>query len=150
MLKLNETPVRTSRNFNINNIKIDDIEMPKGIKEFYNIDIIKESEDLTVNEDIQSLDLTYGLCDELDRMGNQDSNCKLKLEINDKNKKTNRIIFSFDEENKVLIENIEIVANENSKSNIIIDYESDENGEFFHNGILFYFIFNLNKIFNFK
>ena len=136
MLKLNETPVRTSRNFNINNIKIDDIELPKDIKEFYNIDIIKESEDLTVNEDIQSLDFTYGLCDELDRMGNQDSNCKLKLEINDKNKKTNRINFSFDEENKVLIENIEIVANENSKSNIIIDYESDENGEFFHNGIL--------------
>ena len=29
MLKINETPVRTSRNFNINNIKLEDVEMPE-------------------------------------------------------------------------------------------------------------------------
>ena len=33
-MKLNQTPVRTSRNFNINNIKIEDIEIPEVIREF--------------------------------------------------------------------------------------------------------------------
>ena len=33
-MKLNETPVRTSRNFNINNIKLDNIEIPKKIPTF--------------------------------------------------------------------------------------------------------------------
>ena len=31
MLILNETPVRTSKNFNINNIKIEDVEIPEVI-----------------------------------------------------------------------------------------------------------------------
>ena len=35
-LKLNETPVRTSRNFNINNIKLENIEIPEIIHEFKN------------------------------------------------------------------------------------------------------------------
>ena len=29
MIKLNETPVRTARNFNINNIKLENIEIPE-------------------------------------------------------------------------------------------------------------------------
>ena len=33
-MELNETPVRTSRNFNINNIKLDNIEIPKKIPTF--------------------------------------------------------------------------------------------------------------------
>ena len=35
-IKLNETPVRTSRNFNINNIKIENLNMPKKVNEFKN------------------------------------------------------------------------------------------------------------------
>lgn len=34
MMKLNQTPVRTARNFNINNIKIEDFEMSKTVPEF--------------------------------------------------------------------------------------------------------------------
>ena len=33
-MKLNETPVRTSRNFNINNIKLENIEIPENIPLF--------------------------------------------------------------------------------------------------------------------
>ena len=136
MLKLNETPVRTSRNFNINNIKLDDFELPKDIQEFNNVDIIKESEEIDIDENVKDLSLTYGLSDELTNFVNQNSNCKLKLEINDKKKDANKINFSFDEENKVLIEYLEIIANKNSKSTIIVNYNSEEEGEFFHNGVI--------------
>ena len=34
ILKINETPVRTSRNFNINNVKLEDIQIPENLKEF--------------------------------------------------------------------------------------------------------------------
>ena len=47
ILKLNETPVRTSRNFNINNIKIKDIEIPGDIAEFRNMKITGEMESMT-------------------------------------------------------------------------------------------------------
>ena len=43
MLKLNETPVRTARNFNINNIKLEDVIIPENIRSFENVDIINES-----------------------------------------------------------------------------------------------------------
>ena len=64
------------------------------------------------------------------------SNCKLNLQVNDTNKKTNKINFYFDEENEVLIDNIEIIANENSKSTIILNYESNDDNKFFHNGVI--------------
>ena len=41
-IELNETPVRTSKNFNANNIKINDIEIPDNISSFYNIDITEK------------------------------------------------------------------------------------------------------------
>ena len=34
ILKINETTVRTSRNFNINNVKLEDIQIPENLKEF--------------------------------------------------------------------------------------------------------------------
>ena len=43
MLKLNETPVRTARNFNINNIKLEDVIIPENIRAFENVDTINES-----------------------------------------------------------------------------------------------------------
>ena len=38
-IKLNETPVRTSRNFNINNIKLDKSIIPQHIGKFENVKI---------------------------------------------------------------------------------------------------------------
>ena len=136
MIKLNETPVRTSRNFNINNIKIEDIEIPKIIEEFSNIDIIKESENIDVNSNVKNFNLTYGLGNYLTNLVNEKSNLKLKLEISDKSKKTNRINFNFDDENMVLFENIEIIAKEDSKSTIILKYETDNEEKYLHNGII--------------
>ena len=42
-LKLNETPVRTSRNFNINNIKLENIKIPENVQAFENMTITGEN-----------------------------------------------------------------------------------------------------------
>ena len=64
-MKLNETPVRTSKNFNINNIKIEDVEIPEVIGEFNNVDIVKESENIEISSKVEDATLTYGLDDYL-------------------------------------------------------------------------------------
>ena len=46
------------------------------------------------------------------------------------------IDFNFDNENSVLIDNIEIIANENTKATIIIKYTSNQENENYHNGII--------------
>ena len=136
MLKLNETPVRTSRNFNINNIKIEDVEIPEVIEEFNNVDIIKDSKDIEISSGIRNTDLTYGLDDYLTSLVNDKSNCKLKINIEDKKDSKNYIEFKFDEENINLFENIEIEAKENSKSTVIIKYETENEQKYLHNGII--------------
>ena len=50
-LVLNETPIRTSRNFNINNIKID-CNIPENILEFSNLDIKNENAKIKIDENI--------------------------------------------------------------------------------------------------
>ena len=42
-MELNQTPVRTSRNFNMNNTIFEEEKFPKNICEFKNLRIISES-----------------------------------------------------------------------------------------------------------
>lgn len=57
-LKLNNTPVRTSRNFGINNIELKDIELPEDLKEFKNVEIINEG--CSLEKSISNKKLVYG------------------------------------------------------------------------------------------
>ena len=50
-LELNETPVRTSRNFNTNNIKIENINIPEKIEEFRNVKISDIGTKVNINLD---------------------------------------------------------------------------------------------------
>lgn len=134
-LKLNETPVRTSRNFNINNIKLENIEIPEKIKQFKNVEITNENSKAEVKNNTNN-SLTYGLSQELTNLVNKSSNQNIKLIINSKTNKETHIKFKFDKENLVLVDSIEIVANEDTKSTVIIKYESEKDVEAFHNGII--------------
>ena len=131
-LKINETPVRTSRNLNINNIKIQNIEIPETIGKFENVNIIGQ-----VTEDVKgSYNLTYGLGNELENQVQQKANRKFKIVV-EKNKNQNvEIDFNFNSQNLTLIDNIEIIANENTESTITIKYKSTENIKAYHNGII--------------
>lgn len=132
-MKLNETPVRTSRNFNINNIKLENIEIPQQIENFENVEKIGEN---TITQDILGCDLTYGLSDELTKQQEEHANQKLKLTIDSKENKETQIIFNFDSKNLQLVEHIEIEAKEETKGTVIIKYKSQEEIEAYHNGII--------------
>ena len=56
-MRLNETPVRTSNNFNINNIELD-IDIPSNLKMFETVEIINEN--CNISKDINT-NLTYGI-----------------------------------------------------------------------------------------
>lgn len=135
-LKLNETPVRTSRNFNINNIKLENINIPEDVEEFNNIEIIGQDSKIDIQTNVDDFNLTYGLGEILTSQVKAKSNKKMKIVVNSKIKNDLQINFNIDEKNLNLIENIEIVANENTKSTIILKYESINDIEAFHNGII--------------
>lgn len=139
-LKLNETPVRTSRNFNINNIKIKDVEIPEVIEEFKNIKI---SDSCKIDSNISNYDLQYGIGSKLIEQVKNSANNKLRLVIEAKANNQIEIDYEFDEDNLNLVEDIEIIANEGSKTNIILKYRSQEcrgehcsSEEYFHNAVI--------------
>ena len=133
-LKINEAPIRTSRNFNINNVKLENINIPNEIKNFENV-IIPE-ENLKVENEISNISLTYGLSDVLTEQVKNNANKKIKIILNDKKNKDVKLDFKFDKNNENLVENIEIIAKEESEGTIIIKYLSDEDIEAYHNGII--------------
>ena len=130
-MKLNETPVRTSKNFNINNIELKDLEIPEIVGEFKNLTSTKNIENSP-----SDINLAYGLGDVLTNNVKNNSNRKIRLMIESKKMEEHQIEFKFDEQNNILIDNIEIIANENTKSTIIIKYESNSENHAFHNGII--------------
>ena len=69
-LKLNETPVRTSRNFNINNIKLENVEIPEIIPEFNNIDIQGITSQIDIKKETINTQWAYGLNEILKRIEN--------------------------------------------------------------------------------
>ena len=135
-VKLNETPVRTSRNFNINNIKLENVEIPEVIPDFENVTIIGDTSKINIEQNTSNIELVYGLNEFFTNQVKMQSNQKLKLTIDGKENSETQIDFNFDDENSVLLDDIEIIANENTKSTIIIKYTSNEDIEGFHNGII--------------
>ena len=80
-LKLNETPVRTAKNFKINNIKLENIEVPEVIPLFENVTIIGDTSkmDIEQNADNTNTDLVYGLSEELTKQVKTRSQSKNKI-----------------------------------------------------------------------
>ena len=110
-LKLNETPLRTTRNYNINNIKLENVNIPEQIGEFKNVFITGAN----YKNNITTLKLTYGLSQELETQVANKSNQKIKIQV--ENSENAQIDFKFDKQNTGLVENIEIIAEQNSQRN---------------------------------
>lgn len=136
MIKLNETPVRTARNFNINNIKLENIEIPEKLDFFQNANIFIESSKDEVSFGPKNTELTYGLGEFFTNQVIKSSNYSLIVNVNSKMKKLIMIDFEFNPNNLNLVENILINAKEGTKSTIVIKYKSEENLKCFHNGII--------------
>lgn len=130
-LKLNNTPVRTSRNFGINNIELKDIELPENLKEFKNVEIVNEG--CSLEKSVSNKKLVYGNGKILEENILKNANSSLKIISNSKNSNI-KIKYNFNDENLELIDNIEIIANSNV--NIVIEYSSKTKEKCFHNGII--------------
>ena len=144
-LRINETPVRTSRNFLINNIEVE-LEMPEKIAEFKNVQIIRETSntekdasqtkgisETKIENNTSNEPLTYGIGKIVEQLNYETANSKIKIETSTK-KETIKIIYDFDNNNLNLINQIEIIANGNT--NVIIEYKSKTSEKCFHNGII--------------
>lgn len=140
---LNKTPVRTSSWLKINDVNIVNYEMPE-IKEFSNVNIIGENLDgvsieKLEKENIFPLDkkFIYGVSEELIAQGEKDFNKGYLVKIDRNINVSEPIIieFNFDENNTTLVDNIIIVAEENSKAKIVVKYKSMDKSEGYHNGV---------------
>lgn len=118
-MKLNYTPLRTSKNFNINNIELD-IDIPKKISEFKNIKLNKKVKELK-----KYIFFKYGV-------GLDYKFANHKVEINLEDNDNINLIYNFDDENINLINQILIKAYGNSS--ITIEYKSKTNKKCWHNG----------------
>lgn len=136
MNKLNETPVRTSKSFNINNIKVNEEVFLNTIQEFNNTEINNTSSKVKIEEVKTPINLKYGLCDELTKEVINKSNKNYKVIVDSKNNFDIIFNFDFDEQNTSLVENIDITANEETTSTIIIKYETINKIQAYHNGII--------------
>ena len=135
-LKLNETPIRTAKNYGINNIKLENINVPENISEFNGLKIkgVPNNGKITLKENICKNDFTYGNGDILSRQIEEKSNKNLCVEINEKLDEELFLDFEFSKDNTNLVENILIKADENTKGTIIIRFTSKEEKEYYHNG----------------
>lgn len=128
-LKLNETPVRTSRNFLINNIKLENVVIPEKLEMFQNVAVTGTE---SFNKDINKQHLNYGLSEELEE--NVFYKANSQIAINVKENDNIKITYDFDDDNLQLVNQIDIYATGNA--NIIIEYKSSTNKECFHNGVI--------------
>lgn len=118
-MELNNTPVRTSKNFNINNIKLD-FEIPQNINTFNNIELSCASS--SMDED---LNFVYGV-------GLDFKNSNHKVNINLKDGDNARIVYTFDDDNLNLVN--ELLVHANGDSSLTIVYNSKTTKHCFHNG----------------
>ena len=129
-LKVNDTPVRTARNFKINNIEVE-LDLPEKIAEFKNVEIINDKS--TIDSEVSNLPLTYGNGKILEELNYETANSKIRIQTS--NKKENiKIRYNFDDNNLNLINQIEIIAN--GDTNVIIEYKSQTSQKCLHNGII--------------
>ena len=126
---LNETPVRTANNFNINNIEVE-FEVPQ-YKEFVNFDLYTpyiEELDIDIKSEVSKVNSN--------RIGlDTKSNYAVKICIPE-NLDIDypiRLVFELDEENDFLAENIEIILEKNAIANFEIVWRGNGDEAFFYN-----------------
>lgn len=132
-LTLNETPIRTAKNYAINNIKLDSIEIPKKIQKFNGLKILGDIEKFEILEMTKLSEFKYGNGVFLENQIKENSNKEIFIKSEKNDNKELQLNYEFSKENRDLIENIEIELGENSKSIIILKYKSNDDVYSYHN-----------------
>lgn len=144
---LNETPIRTTNNFGINNIKIENFEMLE-IKAFSNVKIenykiqdineslnIKNNKENLASKNLLTQNIKYGLGELFTNQIIENSNVNIEINISKNIENPIIINLDLDEKNNVLVDYIKIKAMENTSADITIIYKSEEKIKGYHNGL---------------
>ena len=137
MIRINETPTRTSRNFNINNIAINSDEINREFENFSNVTISCDCQKIETtistfdkkqnkNENIGHI-LEYGLSEDLTYNVVSKKNVQIDIKAQNLKPQTVYLNFEFDKNNKTLVDVINVEACENAKLNLVIKYSAKEN-----------------------
>ena len=131
-LNINETPIRTSKNYGINNIKLENIDIPKTVGSFKSLKITGNTEKFNIENNKIENEIKYGNGDILTKQINEISNNDIQIYIKDKSEESINLNFDFSKENQELIENIFIQCEEATKSTIIIKYSAIDDLKYFY------------------
>lgn len=151
---INKTPVRTKSWLKVNDISLKDYNAPK-IGEFNNYKVTgNELEGVTIEEFKKgkvlplNKNFVYGASEELINQGELDFNKGFLINIEKRTKVQDPIIieFNMDNENSTLVDNILVVAEEESEAKVIIKYNSKDDVEGYHNGLCKIFSKSSSKI----
>ncbi|MBE6054463.1 MAG: Fe-S cluster assembly protein SufD [Clostridium sartagoforme] len=151
---INKTPVRTKSWLKVNDVTLKDYEAPE-IKEFNNCKVTgSDLEGVTIEElrkgNVLPLNkkFIYGASEELINQGELDFNKGFLINIRKRAKVQEPIFieFNMDKENNALVDNIIIVAEEESEAKVIIKYYSKDDVEGYHNGVCKIFSKNSSNI----
>ena len=129
---LNETPLRTSNNFGINNIEVL-LDIPK-CKEFENFNLYTENIDKIDVEIISNKNEKEKNKIGLERKVNYIVKITVPKNIEIKEKIV--LEFDLDDDNEFLMENIDIILEENSEASFEILYNSYSISNAIHSGLL--------------
>ena len=132
---LNQTPVRTCKNYGINNIEINNLIFSGDIQDFNSLEILGDTSNFEISDNIKDEPLKYGVFNNLQDM-NVINNSNKKISINQLKSGKLELNFMLNENDKKLLEKIDIKAKSNLKSTVVIKYESNNDLEYFHNGII--------------
>lgn len=129
---VNETPVKTSKNYHINNLNIPDFQVPTAVP-FANCDI-RHNNPYCKTVDKKNLSLDYGMNPELLTQSSTEANVNLEILLEENQVLTSPVcvVSTMDGENPVLIDNIHIVAKKNAKATVIIKYYGKESPHSFY------------------
>lgn len=133
-LVINQTPIRTARNYGINNIKLENIEIPKAVSDFKGLQISGDIDKCIINYNKKENDIKYGNGEVLKKQIEEIANKNIQIYIKDNLKEDLELEFNFSKDNKELIESIFINVEENIKGTIIIKYKSKDDFPYYHNG----------------
>ncbi len=131
-LVLNKTPIRTSKSYKINDVKLKNVCLPSEKATFNNEEI--QSTGALINENIEFAPLTFGNGDEL--FDNLQKYCNSAVNIVADNKNTKTYIhYTFDDDNTQLSSVINIMAKKDAFLSIVYKSETDKNC--FNNSVVY-------------
>lgn len=128
---LNETPRRTSKSFGINNVKLDDFNLPE-VEQFTNVKIFS---DINIENDVHEFNPKFGIGESLVNQLNTEANQEIYINVDKQLVSPIIVDFELDDDQNVLVDNVVIRVEEGIDATVILKYKTqNEAVKAFHNG----------------